>query len=1138
MTFPTLSNYRILEKLGQGGMGEVFLALDTRLNRKVALKFLSQDLRDDVSARKRLLREAQSAAILDHPFICKVYEVAEDSGQHFIAMEYVEGGTLRDRLAEGPLPLKDTLAVATEIAEALDVAHSHDIVHRDLKPANIMLGRGGHIKVMDFGLAKQVRPVTGHDDETATASILTEAGMVVGTLDYTSPEQLRGGKGVDARADIFSFGAILYEMLTGRNPLRKSSPMETVSATLSGASVALPQSDAAPAFLNHIVRKMLEKQPDDRYQSVKDLLADLRLVRAESQSAPGRRLAAIMFTDMVAYSAAAGQNEALALELLQEHRGLLRPVFARYNGQEIKTLGDAFLVEFMSAVQAAECAVEIQRLLFERNARIEPNRRIQLRIGLHLGDVIHEQNDVFGDGVNIAARIQPFAEPGGICLSEDVANQIRNKVQCPVVRLAESPQLKNIDRPIQVLKIVLPWEDTVSVASGLDSQAAAQATRLAPSASERVHRPRLWMPRSRTWALSSLSVLTVVAVVAVFLWMSGRTPVLSFAPREWILIADFENQTGEALFDQSLNTAISVSMQQSRYANVLSRSRITAALRRMKKPVDQRIDEPVGTEICQREKIRGLIIPSISKVGQKYALSARIVDPYTGDTVRSYLQPAADQDEVLPRLDALTTALRRDLGESLASVQQTSRELRKVTTSSLEALKLFSEGVARWAKADYKTGIQLYENAVKLDPEFAKAHAALGTSYCSFVFNDRVKGKEHLDKALKLADRVTERERQQIQIQYEGNLGSPQNALNLYRVYLQAYPDDTMYRYNYANSLRDEGQTQEALAQYREVLRVDLNDARACINLAVCYRTLKNYPEALASYTRAFALEPGWLTQGNLNHEYGFALVLAGDAQTAREVFTKALPTSRPGALRSLAMLDLYQGRYRSAEKQLRDALLQNIATKGALSEARNHLYLSVVFEGQGKDAARLLQLDKAVKNLEAPPPQVWLASRVGVSYARAGVLAKARGLLEKIRKEAEMQIPQQSGDVHRLEGELQLAQGDRSGAIEKLLLADREKQTPLTIESLARAYRLTGDAAAAITHYQQLVSQDEASVGWEPQQEWLVSYYHLAKLHQGQGQKDKAQPLVDRLLQLWKDADPDLPLLKDLVRLNAELGR
>jgi class 3 adenylate cyclase/tetratricopeptide (TPR) repeat protein len=1030
--------------------------------------------------------------------------------------------------------LKDTLGVAMEIAEALEVAHDHGIVHRDLKPANIMLGRGGHTKVMDFGLAKQARPLAGMDLENAATTALTEVGTVVGTLDYMAPEQLRGEE-VDARADIFSFGVILCEMLTGRNPLHKPSKMETASAILSNLPVSLQQSDVSHPFLNHIVQKMLEKKPDNRYQSVKDLLADLRLVRTESISGSGRRLAAIMFTDMVSYSATTGQDESLAMELLREHWRLLRPVFAKYNGQEIKTIGGAFLVEFPSAVQATQCAIEIQRMLFERNSKAEPNRHIVLRIGLHLGDVIHQQNDVFGDGVNIAARIQPHADPGGICISEDVANQIRNKVEFPIVGFAESPQLKNIDRPIQIFRVALPWVDMA--AAPPEVKPAAAGGQPTPAAAGRKGGSLRFLTRPRKWAFGSASVLTVITVVVIFIWINGSKPVLSFSPREWVLIGDFENQTGENVFDQSLNTALTVSMQQSQYANVLTRSRISTALRRMKKPADQKIDEVTGCDLCQREHIRGLIIPGISKVGQKYTVAARIVDPYTGDTVRSYLKPAADQDQILPRLDELAAEIRHDLGESLASVRQSSRELRQVTTSSLEALKLFTNGVALWSKGDYEAAVQVYESALKIDPDFAKVHSALGICYCSFVFNDRVQGKEHLEKALKLSERITERERQQIQIQYEDNVGSKQNALGLYRVYLKDYPDDTMYRYNYANSIRDDLQTEEAITQYREILRVDPNNAPSWTNLAGCYRTLQNYPEALKCYDKAFELEPSWMTSGNLNHEYGYALILAGKAAEAREVFNKALPTSKQLALRSLALLDLYQGKYGSAQKQLEEALLQNIAAKSGQSEARNHLFLSMVFDGQRKDAARLLELDKAVKNLAALGPQVWLASRVGIGYVRAGAAAKAAPLLEKIRKEAEMNIAQESSDVHRLEGEVQLAQGDRTKAFENLLLADRENPTALSSESLAHAYRVVGDIAAAVAQYEKLVSQEEKSVGYEPQQDWLGAHYILAKLYQGQGQKDKAVKLVDKLRQLWKEADPDLPLLKDLNKLKTELA-
>lgn len=221
----TISHYKVLEKVGEGGMGEVYLAQDTSLDRKVALKFLPDFMQQDPVAEKRFLREAKSAAALDHPFICNIYEAGVEDGKSFISMEYVQGENLKDKLESGPLDLKDALEMATEIAEALETAHKANIVHRDLKPSNIMLTPDGHVKVMDFGLAK--RMVSG---ETLSAG-LTASGVAVGTLAYMSPEQLRG-QDVETRSDIFSFGIVLYEMLTGVHPFKKPESLEMASAIL------------------------------------------------------------------------------------------------------------------------------------------------------------------------------------------------------------------------------------------------------------------------------------------------------------------------------------------------------------------------------------------------------------------------------------------------------------------------------------------------------------------------------------------------------------------------------------------------------------------------------------------------------------------------------------------------------------------------------------------------------------------------------------------------------------------------------------------------------------------------------------------------------------------------------------------
>ena len=275
-----MGSYKVLSLLGTGGMGEVYLAQDRKLDRKVALKVLPEEMQRDETARRRLLHEAKSAAALDNPYVCNIFEIGEAEDKDFISMEYVQGETLKDKLAEGPLALRETLQLAAEISEALEEAHKQGIVHRDLKPSNIMLTPQGHAKVMDFGLAKQLISAEGVGDQEQTLSAnLTKTGTTLGTLAYMSPEQLRGEE-VDTRSDVFSFGVLLYEMIAGVNPFLKPQRMETASAILrdepSPLSTWAPE---VPERLEQIVKEMLAKQADGRYQSSRELLADLKVLQ-------------------------------------------------------------------------------------------------------------------------------------------------------------------------------------------------------------------------------------------------------------------------------------------------------------------------------------------------------------------------------------------------------------------------------------------------------------------------------------------------------------------------------------------------------------------------------------------------------------------------------------------------------------------------------------------------------------------------------------------------------------------------------------------------------------------------------------------------------------------------------------------
>jgi serine/threonine protein kinase len=284
MISQTISQYRILNHLGAGGMGEVYLAEDTKLDRKVAIKFLSAESAMDKGAKKRLIREARAAAKLDHSNICSIYEVDEEEGRSFIVMQYVEGETLAKLIARQPLELREALDIAVQMADALAEAHSRGIIHRDIKPQNVMVTARGQVKVLDFGLAKLVQQPQVTESEAATQSLLTDPGLIIGTVPYMSPEQLRG-EALDARSDIFSFGSVLYEMLSGRTPFSSVTAAETISSILTREPTTLVRyAPGLPEELQRIVRKCLAKDKRLRYQSARDLLIDLSNLRRDSEA--------------------------------------------------------------------------------------------------------------------------------------------------------------------------------------------------------------------------------------------------------------------------------------------------------------------------------------------------------------------------------------------------------------------------------------------------------------------------------------------------------------------------------------------------------------------------------------------------------------------------------------------------------------------------------------------------------------------------------------------------------------------------------------------------------------------------------------------------------------------------------------
>ncbi|NNE98058.1 MAG: protein kinase [Pyrinomonadaceae bacterium] len=277
----SIAHYKILSEIGKGGMGEVYRAEDTKLDRQIALKILPKEFAEDIERMSRFVREAKSASALNHPNIITIHEIGKFDGTNYIAIEFIDGKTLGEYAKDNPLNYKSALDIANQVASALDVAHSNGIVHRDIKPDNVMIRPDGFVKILDFGIAKlseQETPEIESEDATAVQQPSTTPGMIIGTANYMSPEQAKG-EVVDARTDIFSFGVVLYEMIAGHLPFGGKTPMEIIGAVIH--KEPKPMDKEVPGELQRIISKTLRKDRDERYQTIKDLLIDLKDVKTE-----------------------------------------------------------------------------------------------------------------------------------------------------------------------------------------------------------------------------------------------------------------------------------------------------------------------------------------------------------------------------------------------------------------------------------------------------------------------------------------------------------------------------------------------------------------------------------------------------------------------------------------------------------------------------------------------------------------------------------------------------------------------------------------------------------------------------------------------------------------------------------------
>ena len=946
MVSSQFGRYRILSRIGRGGMGEVYLAEDPTLGRKVALKFILPGLDGDTQARRRLLHEARAAAQLDHPFVCKVYEVGEQDGTAYLATEYVEGETLKQRLAApGRLAQADVIRIAREVAEALHFGHARGVVHRDLKPANVMIAGDGHAKVMDFGVAKRLAAPLGPSDATAAASIATVPGEITGTIPYMSPEQIRA-EPVDARSDIFAFGVLLYELLTGRHPFARPSVLEMAHAIVNEPPPPLAGSGRAiDPLLEHVVTRCLEKDRERRYQALSDV-------------------------------------------------------------------------------------------------------RIEL--------------DSLGGPTTGAGR------PG-----------------------------------------------------------------------------RRWMPAAIITAL--------VAAGAAMQWLGplpflAPEPALAFKERDWLAIADVNNLTGDAVFNRSLRLALEVAIAQSQYVNVYPRERVAATFRRMQRKPNESLDETAALEVARREQIRGVLACDIAQLGDTYSITARLLDPATGTAVLTESARAAGKDKVLDALDGLAKRVRSGLGESLGRLAEQGMPLAKATTSSLEALQLYTRAVFAQSEADIRGSNEMLAQALALDPDFALAHAELGRRlYLVSRREEREEGERHFAKALTLTDRLTLRERLWIQAIAADSRGNRERAVDGYTAYVAQYPDDARALFRLAwTQMAALNRLDDAAANFTRVIALDPSDSSAYVNLATTYSAMGKFDAALVEYDKAFARDASLLFGPFVNSEYGFTLVKAGRASEARPVFermkTEAREAVRSRGFRSMAFLDMSTGRYGAALGEIRKAILMNRSHGERLSEYRDRLILASALQALGRTReawAEWGEARTAIASMTLAPEWLWRPARM---LARNGRPAEAKQLLQLMLKTTRNAVTDSTTNrslshdaafVKLVEAEIDAAEGREAAAVEALEQVNAQLQMPDTLESLAVALASARRVDDAIPRFEQLVSG--LPLGNEAQEDWFAAHARLGALYEQVGRTADARRIYASLADRWKEGDADLLLLR---HVRARLAR
>jgi len=933
----TISHYRIIEKLGGGGMGVVYKAEDTRLHRAVALKFLPAEMLHDAAALERFRREAQAASALNHPNICTIYDIGEQDGQHFIAMEFLDGATLKHRISGKPLPFDEILELTIQIADALRAAHVQGIIHRDIKPANLFVTNLGNAKILDFGLAKVVPAgTTVGVSQMLTATedfLLTSPGSTIGTVAYMSPEQARGQE-LDARTDLFSFGAVMYEMATGRMAFPGKTTAIVLDAILNRVPVPVARlKPELPPKIEEIINKALEKDRKLRSQSAAEIRTDLQRLKRDTESA---RLPAATST-------------------------------------------------------------------------------------------------VVGVG-----------------------------------------ELRGI------------W-----------------------------------------WKVMVPAAISVVALAAGGYFYFHRTPKLT--DRDTIVLADFTNTTGDAVFDGTLRQGLSVQLEQSPFLSLVSEQQIQQTLQMMGQKPDAKLTPEIARELCQRTGSAAVLDGSIAQIGTPYLLTVKAVNCASGQSLASTEAQASDKNHVLDALGKSALEIRNKLGESLSTVQKFDTPLDQATTPSLEALKAFSLGHKIMFSKGASAAVPYFKLAIQLDPKFAIAYAWLGRSYRDL--DENASAADYSRKAYELRGPASEAERYFITANFDivatGNLLKAKETCELWA---QAYPRNPMPRTFLSGPIYPAfGQYENAVEEGREAVRLSPDSPVPYFILGFNYVQLNRLNEAKATYAQAL--------EHKLDHAYihgDLYLIAFLQNDTATMAQQAAWSTGKLGAennmLASRADTAAYSGRLTEARDLSRQAmdsagradLTEAAATYAARSDLREALFGN---------------LDEARRSATMPMQR---STDQGVQFSFALALVytgndkQAEALADDLAKRFPEDTLVQYNFLPTLRAKLALNKGDVSEAIRSLAPAapyelGRSGNYLWTalypVYMRGEAYLAAHQGREAAAEFQKILDHRgivlNSPLG-------ALAHLQLGRAYAMQGDTAKAKAAYQDFLTLWKDADPDIPILKE----------